>query len=96
MTAGSNRGAWLAWYVEAGADEAIGEAPVDRFAHSGEKSAAPSPNPPAQPSVPPPARLVARDALEATARELALSADTVEVLARTFAAFDVCDLKLTA
>ena len=25
MTAGSNRGAWLAWYVEAGVDEAIDE-----------------------------------------------------------------------
>ncbi len=98
MTAGSNRGAWLAWYVEAGADEAIGEAPVDRFAHSGEKAteSAPSSDPPVQPSVPPPAKLIARDALEATARELALSADTVEDLARTFAAFDGCDLKLTA
>ncbi len=98
MTARSNRGAWLAWYVEAGADEAIDETPVDRLALSGKKSSepAPSPDPPSQPSIPPPARLVARDALEATASELALSAATLEDLARTFAAFDGCDLKVTA
>ena len=98
MTAGSDCGAWLAWYMEAGADEAIDEAPVDRFAFSEEKSREPVPLPDTlvRPSVPSPAKLVARDALEATARELALSATSVEDLARTFAAFDGCDLKVTA
>ena len=98
MSAGSNRGAWLAWYVESGADEAIGDAPVDRFALSGEEPAglAPSTVPPAQPSPPPEARLIARDTLEATARELAFSAETLEDLAGKFAAFDGCDLKKTA
>ncbi len=98
MTAGSNRGAWLAWYVEAGADEAIDEAPVNRFALSRETTREPAPSSDslAPPSVIPPATLVARDALEATARDLALSAATLEDLARTFAAFDGCDLKITA
>ncbi len=98
MTTGSNRGAWLAWYVEAGADEATGEAPVDRFALTEMKPAVPqpSPDPPARPSAPAPARLVARDAVEATARELAGAADTLEDLARIFAAFDGVDLKATA
>ena len=88
MTAGSNRGAWLAWYVEAGADEAIDEAPVNRFALSRETTREPAPSSDslAPPSVIPPATLVARDALEATARDLALSAATLEDLARTFAA----------
>lgn len=94
MTTGSNRGAWLAWYVEAGADEAIDEFPVDRFALSGEKSAGPAP--PTDPPVLPESNLVARDALEAAARELALSAQTLEDLAGKFAGFDGCDLKNTA
>jgi DNA polymerase len=40
--------------------------------------------------------LVARDSLEATARELARSAETLQALSDTFAAFDGCDLKKTA
>ncbi len=99
MTTGSDR-AWLAWYLEAGVDEAIDAAPVDRFALGDEQSRqrqAPTiPEPPAQAAAPPPPKLVARDALEATARALAGSADTIEDLARTFAAFDGVDLKATA
>ncbi len=90
MTAGRDQGAWLAWYMEAGVDEVTDDAPVDRFALAHQKSAATAPPTPA------PAKLVARDALEATARELAGSAESLEDLARIFSAFEGVDLKATA
>jgi DNA polymerase len=104
MTTGGNRAAWLAWYLEAGVDEAIGESPVDRFALSAaepESAAEKTESPPSiQPSkdTPPPAPrpLVGGDALEATAREIAGAAETLEDLARRFAAFDGVNLKATA
>ncbi len=106
MSIGSDRSAWLAWYLEAGVDEATDDAPVDRFAiPEAAPSQAPAdpPSPPVTPPVAPPTtpstapgRLIARDAVEATARELAQSAATLDDLAGTFAAFDGCDLKATA
>ncbi len=99
MTTGSEK-AWLAWYIEAGVDEAIDASPVDRFALADEKSTRRQPlatlERPARSAAPPQPKLVARTALEATARELAQAADTIEDLAATFAAFDGCDPKATA
>jgi len=84
--------------MEAGADEAIDNAPVNRFAPFDEISVeqAPLTNALAQPSRRPSPKLIAQNTLESTASELALSATTVEDLARKFASFDGCDLKLTA
>ena len=98
MITGTNCGAWLAWYMEAGADEAIDDAPINRFElfEANSRERAPLTNTLAQPSKRPSPKLNARNSLESTARELALSATTVEDLARTFASFDGCDLKVTA
>lgn len=107
MKTGSDWRAWLAWYADAGVDEATGEAPVDRFAipetPAARRPSAPAPAPdrptapPHRPTAPPEAtKLVARDAIEATAREQARRADTLDDLAGIFAAFDGCDLKATA
>ena len=98
----------LAWQLELGADEAIGEAPVDRFAES---MAAPAP-PPAAPSAtatprvadravqPPPA---ARPGSEPAGEEefgegespaaLAAAATTLEELAEAMRAFEGSPLK---
>ena len=111
----------LRFQVEAGADEAIAEAPVDRYAQSrtaarpapaaattpptGPRTpepAAPSPRrvempppaPPPQPAATAPL-VSARQAGE-SARSLAEGCATVAALAEAVAAFDGCDLKLTA
>ena len=84
--------------MEAGADEATDDSPINRFALFEAKSreSAPLTNTLAQPSMRQLPKRNARNSLESTARELALSATTVEDLARTFASFDGCDLKVTA
>ena len=80
--------AQLAWQIDAGADEAVGEAPRDRFA-------AAEPKPPAR-------RPVAAYALAAThdlvdhARIAAAAADSVAALAAAVAAFEGCGLAKTA
>jgi DNA polymerase len=106
MSVASDRSAWLAWYLEAGVDEATDDAPVDRLAIPEAvppRAPADPPNPPTTPPVAPNTaplaahgRLIPRDAVEATAREVAGSATTLDDLARMFAAFDGCDLKATA
>lgn len=105
MSGSVEKKALLDWYVEAGVDETIGDAPVDRFA------AAPPPvqtatptqaasQPPSKPaalreaSAPPP--LQSRDAAVQTAQEIAAGASTLEDLRDAFEAFDGCPLKETA
>ena len=87
----------LAWLVEAGADEAMGDAPADRFA-------ARPPVPPAKPSAPVAARTPsppkAAPPLESdsigTAIELARSANSLAELRAALEGFDGCALKRSA
>ena len=95
--------ALLRWYVEMGADEAIGVEPVNRFAPLRVREAAPAPAPsalaPRPPSIaasPPPALAESLGEAAQSARRLAASADTIEALAAAVAAFDGCALKRTA
>jgi DNA polymerase len=75
----------LAWLAEMGADEVIGEAPVDRFAASAQ---------PARTAVPPPvAAPVPRAA--STPADLA-SCRSLADIAAALAVFDACPLKKTA
>ncbi len=105
MTLSMDPVAALRWLVEAGADEAIGEEPVDRYALSA-RPAAPKPAPvPAAPVVRPapsaaplpgsPGLTRGTAALQ-SARTLAAAARSVAELAEALAAFDGCPLKRTA
>jgi uracil-DNA glycosylase family 4 len=93
--------ALLRWYLTAGVDEAIGEAPVDRYRVSARPAAAPpssaAASPPRAPAlrVPAPA-LASTPAVLQTARELAGAARDLAELADALAAFDGCPLKKTA
>jgi uracil-DNA glycosylase len=88
----------LRWQVEAGADEAIGEAPVDRYAAAPPGRAVSAPKGlaerPAAPTAPAP--LPAATAALRSARNLAAAARSVAELAEALAAFDGCPLKRTA
>jgi DNA polymerase len=101
----------LAWLVEAGADEALGAAPVDRLAVCPATAAAVAPAAPhAAPPKAPPARSAATAAAEAppaaplssteealtTARDLARAAASLEELEAALAGFEGCALKQTA
>jgi DNA polymerase len=94
--------ALLRWYVEMGADEAIGEEASDRLAPPAPWMPSPAPPPlPAQPARPvpaaPPAALSESFGEAAqSARRLASGAGTVEALAALVAEFDGCPLKRTA
>ncbi|MGR3479196.1 uracil-DNA glycosylase [Salipiger marinus] len=84
----------LAWQVELGADEAIGEAPVDRFAHEAAERAAraaPSPPPAAAALSARPVMAEADPVAEATAA--ARAATTLEELRAALDAYPHCDLK---
>jgi len=93
----------LRWQVEAGADEAIGPQPVDRYAEAAAAPAAiavPAASP-HEPAAQRPQQAAAAVAVPATAaslsaRGLAGAARTVTELAEALAAFDGCPLKLTA
>jgi DNA polymerase len=78
----------LAWQLELGADEAIGETPVDRFAAARPAAAAPRVVPPAPAEAPeaPDAAVPATGALAAACADLA-------ALRATMAAFEGCALK---
>ena len=82
----------LAWLAEAGADEAIDAAPVDRLAA---RPAAPPATaaPPAPAPVPP---LSSTEEALTTARELAQAAGTLDELKAALAGFEGCALKQTA
>ncbi len=98
----------LQWLVEAGADEAIGEAPVDRTAATGPRAGAPAapptphPTPPPAPRAAEPPRRLAASALSSTdsvlgsARALAAAAGNLDELKAALAAFEGCPLKHTA
>jgi uracil-DNA glycosylase family 4 len=97
--------ALLRWYVEMGADEAIGAEPANRFAPPpAVREAAPAPvaSPPrraaARAAAASPPKALAESPAEAaqSARRLAASADTVAALAALVAGFDGCALKHTA
>ncbi len=90
----------LRWQIEAGADEAIGDAPVDRYAASLARKA---PNPAAGAEPPPAAEtkkpapaLATREEVAHTARSSAAAAGTLDELKQALAAFDGCALKHTA
>lgn len=96
----------LEWCVEAGADTAVGERPVNRYSISrAAEAAAPRPEPEASDRPqggPPPPRttdapmLVGREDQTRYARDVAASANTLEELRAAYAAFDGCALKQTA
>jgi uracil-DNA glycosylase len=102
---GDERAALLRWYVEMGADEAIGAAPNDRFAQRADPPPLPSPSrgegdksAVIAPSPPPPARPVARLGGESgmSARAAAEAASTLDELRAAVMAFEGCALKRTA
>lgn len=83
--------ALLRWYVAMGADEAIGEAPLNRLAPSREKAPAA-----AAPSAAHFAAAPAATTVTQTARQLAAAATTLAELERAVRAFEGCALKRTA
>ena len=90
----------LSWLVEAGADEAVGETPVDRLAPKAPPRVASSPpeptrRPPAKPPVSKPAaaKLTASDEILASARDLARAAETLEALRAALESFEGCELR---
>jgi uracil-DNA glycosylase family 4 len=102
MTDAQRSAALLRWYVEMGADEAIGEVPVDRT-----RPATPRPTPApatgrpaaiaARPTSPPfLARAAAPGALVASATAIAEAATSLADLERAVAAFEGCALRQTA
>ncbi len=99
----------LAFYLEAGVDCALGDAPVDRLAEpdSAPITAAAAPReilppkaarelPPAMPAVPRADVALAPDAAIASAREAARTAPSLEALRQLLENFDGCALKHTA
>jgi DNA polymerase len=76
----------LAWEVEAGADEAIGEGPVNRY-----ELAAEAPKPVAAKAAPQP-EPVGSDPV-AMAQAAAAAAQSLDTLRESIAAFDLCELK---
>jgi DNA polymerase len=99
----------LKWQIEAGADEAIGERPLNRLAAAAPVAAprgglaeAPSPAVRERPAPAPPAAAKAPAALasasetQASARQLAAGATTIEGIRQALEAFEGCPLKATA
>ncbi len=84
----------LAWQLELGADEAIGEAPVDRFALSARPP--PKPTAPRQGRPTPDLAMENPEAAAAGAQALAAAATDLEALRAALAGFDDCPLKRTA
>ena len=99
-----DRLAALAWLVEMGADEAVGDQPVDRFAAHAAAASAPRPTEaPARPSAPKsapktvqrPAARVGGDVL-VDARAIAGGCSTLQEIAAVLGQFDACPLQRTA
>ena len=88
----------LQWQIDVGADEAIGDQPVDRFAAAAQKTAAVATPSAAKPTPAKPATtaLVPQDEVAASARSMAESAADLVALRDSLAAFDGCSLKTTA
>jgi DNA polymerase len=100
-----DRLAALAWLVEMGADEAVGEVPVDRFAAHAKTAPAPRPSeiraphsPPHRPPNPVRPPVAARAAGEglADARAVAAACGSLAEIAAALSAFDACPLQRTA
>jgi DNA polymerase len=81
----------LAWYLAAGVDEAIADAPLDRFAPPPARQPAPVIQ-----TAAPATTFASPDSPLAMAEAAAAGAATLEALAAAIAAFDGCALKLTA
>jgi uracil-DNA glycosylase len=94
----------LRFYADSGVDEALFDAPVDRFGESRKAAeAAKRPAPPRAPTAPvrpsapeEPAVSVPDEAQAARARELAAQASSLEELRTALSEFDGCNLRLTA
>jgi len=81
----------LAWQVELGADEAIGDVPVNRY----EAAATPAPAAAAAPVAAPAVAVTTADPV-AEARAMAAACETLDDLAEALAAYPHCELKLGA
>lgn len=98
--------ACLTWQLDMGADEAVADAPVDRFAASAElvqKRQAVSTaevqatlSRTAPPAAVRPAQPVSSDTAEQDARSLASAAQSLDGIAAALSGFDACPLKRTA
>lgn len=82
----------LAWQVEAGVDEVIGDGSVNRYELAAEAPKVARGAPAAQPGVAQDAVTTAADPV-AEARGVAARAQTLEALRDAIAAFDLCELK---
>jgi uracil-DNA glycosylase family 4 len=83
----------LEWQVEMGADEAMLDAPVDRYAASADEAApraAAIPAPPSRPAIPEPAPAIDAAAM---ARAAAARAETLDDLRQVISGFEHCELK---
>lgn len=90
-------GQLLRWYLDAGADDAIGEQPLDRFALSARPAAKAAP--PAAPAASVPAvapHMHHGHAIPGTATHVAAECKTLEDLRRALEGFDALPLKRTA
>ena len=91
--------ALLDWQIELGADEALGDTPVNRYEMAAEapRPTAPPAAPPAAPSRPPPRgplpEAPAGPDPVVAARAAAAAASDLEALRAAIAVFDLCDLK---
>ncbi len=81
----------LTWYIDAGADEAIGDRPRNRFTET-ERERPPAPTP----ETPPPARAAPMPPPAAGAFDIAAACQTFDELVAAIEAFDGCALKDTA
>ncbi len=81
----------LAWQVELGADEAIGNAPVNRFQTQERSRAGPDPAPMQAPT--PAAAVAAAPRAAATSEEIAAGCADLDALRAALAAFEGCALK---
>ena len=86
--------ALLEWYAECGVDAALGETPVNRFAEPPRSISAV--NPVAEKSVRAPAPVVPSADTAREAGEIARAAQTLDELRDALAAFEGCNLRLTA
>jgi uracil-DNA glycosylase family 4 len=88
----------LRWYVAMGADEAVADAPIDRFASAASLEAIAMPAPFPSRSRAPAAAIAAApsSAIAASASRLAAAAHDLAALAAAVQAFDGCALKRTA
>jgi len=81
----------LDWQIELGADECIGETPVNRF-----EAKAETPKPKPEPVAAPVDLAPVGPDYAAQAREIAAACGSLEALREAMAAFDGCELKLGA